>query len=178
GGRPPAGEGAPVTLPPFLREPFATAMSQSLLLPAFVALFGVVAALFLRGQATAMPLVRSRGSVPEWPEPNYFPDDDDYVEYTVDRAAFDAVDDSESWDTWYAEPDERHEPHERYEADERYEPDEPEEPLTAPIPMRVDHWPNSHRPEFVAADAPAPPRRGRHYRDDDDDPGAYGLHSM
>jgi hypothetical protein len=33
----------------FLREPFATAMSQSLLLPAFVALFGVIAALFLLG---------------------------------------------------------------------------------------------------------------------------------
>ena len=36
-------------LPAFLHEPFAAALSQSLLLPAFVALFGVVAALFLRG---------------------------------------------------------------------------------------------------------------------------------
>ena len=35
--------------PSFLHEPFSTALSQSLLLPAFVALFGVVAALFLRG---------------------------------------------------------------------------------------------------------------------------------
>ena len=88
GGRPPTGEGAAVTLPPFLHDAFAAAMSQSLLLPAFVALFGVVAALFLRGQPTVRP-----PSAPTWepPEPNYFPDDDDYVEYTVDRAALDAL---------------------------------------------------------------------------------------
>ncbi len=36
-------------LPEFLHEPFAAAMSESTLLPAFVALFGVVAALFLVG---------------------------------------------------------------------------------------------------------------------------------
>jgi len=124
GGRPVAGEGTPVTLPPFLHEPFATAMSQSLLLPAFVALFGVVAALFLRGQATAAPLVRPRASVPEPPEPNYFPDDDDYVEYTVDRTEFDAVDDSEPSDTWYPEPDESR---------------------TAPIPVHVEPPPRPGR---------------------------------
>ena len=38
-----------MNLPPFLHEPFATAMSQSILLPAFVALFGVLAAIFLVG---------------------------------------------------------------------------------------------------------------------------------
>ena len=58
---------------------------------------------------------------PELPEPNYFPDDDDYVEYTVDRAAFDAVYDSEPRDSWYAEPD---------------------EPLTSPIPVHVDPVPS------------------------------------
>ncbi|MDQ2629273.1 MAG: MFS transporter, partial [Actinomycetota bacterium] len=36
-------------LPDFLHEPFAAAMSESTLLPAFVALFGVVAALFMVG---------------------------------------------------------------------------------------------------------------------------------
>lgn len=118
GGRPPAGEGAQVTLPPFLHEPFATAMSQSLLLPAFVALFGVVAAMFLRGQVT--PAAAPARYV-EPAEPNYFPDDDDYVEYTVDRAAFDAVYDSEPRDSWYAEPD---------------------EPLTSPIPVHVDPVPS------------------------------------
>jgi hypothetical protein len=50
----PAGAPAPgnpgvANLPAFLHEPFATAMSQSILLPAFVALFGVVAAMFLVG---------------------------------------------------------------------------------------------------------------------------------
>jgi len=177
GGRPVAGEGTPVTLPPFLHEPFATAMSQSLLLPAFVALFGVVAALFLRGQATAAPLVRPRTSVPEPPEPNYFPDDDDYVEYTVDRTEFDAVDDSDPWD-WYDAPAE---PDEDYEDDYApYESEDADEPRTSPIPMRVDHWHSPRRPEVMKADAPSAPRRGRHYREDDeaDDPGVYGLHSM
>lgn len=118
GGRPAAGEGTAVTLPPFLHEPFATAMSQSLLLPAFVALFGVVAAMFLRGQVTP---AAAPARYLEPAEPNYFPDDDDYVEYTVDRAAFDAVYDSEPRDSWYTEPD---------------------EPLTSPIPVHVDPVPS------------------------------------
>ncbi len=46
---PDAGKGAALQLPEFLREPFAAAMSQSMLLPAFIALFGVVAALFMVG---------------------------------------------------------------------------------------------------------------------------------
>ncbi len=46
--RSPRGPGA-LRLPDFVREPFAAAMSQSTLLPAFIALFGVLAALFLVG---------------------------------------------------------------------------------------------------------------------------------
>lgn len=46
---PQGGKGAALQLPEFLREPFAAAMSQSMLLPAFVALFGVAAALFMVG---------------------------------------------------------------------------------------------------------------------------------
>jgi EmrB/QacA subfamily drug resistance transporter len=46
-------EGSVTQLPEFLHEPFAAALSQALLLPAFVALFGVVAALFLRGTGEA-----------------------------------------------------------------------------------------------------------------------------
>src|SRR6478735_6623869 len=42
-------EGAVTELPAWLHEPFAAAMSQSMLLPAFFALFGVVAAVFLLG---------------------------------------------------------------------------------------------------------------------------------
>ena len=45
----PRGEGAVALLPAFLHEPFSAAMSQTLLLPAFIALFGVGAALFLLG---------------------------------------------------------------------------------------------------------------------------------
>jgi EmrB/QacA subfamily drug resistance transporter len=43
------GSGALLRLPEFLREPFSAAMSQSMLLPAFVALFGVAAALCMVG---------------------------------------------------------------------------------------------------------------------------------
>ncbi|GBG40364.1 MFS transporter [Mycobacterium montefiorense] len=50
---PPTGPGSPlraaVQLPDSLREPFSAAMSQSMLLPAFVALLGLVAALFMVG---------------------------------------------------------------------------------------------------------------------------------
>jgi MFS-type transporter involved in bile tolerance (Atg22 family) len=46
------GESDVTQLPPFLYDPFAHAMSQSILLPAFAALFGVVAAIFLIGPST------------------------------------------------------------------------------------------------------------------------------
>jgi EmrB/QacA subfamily drug resistance transporter len=42
-------EAATGQLPELLREPFAAALSQSMLLPAFIALFGVIAALFMVG---------------------------------------------------------------------------------------------------------------------------------
>jgi EmrB/QacA subfamily drug resistance transporter len=44
----PPGQAA-MELPEFLREPFSVALSQSVLLPAFVALFGVIASLFMVG---------------------------------------------------------------------------------------------------------------------------------
>jgi EmrB/QacA subfamily drug resistance transporter len=46
---PASGKGAALQLPDFLHEPFSAAMSQSMLLPAFIALFGVAAALFMVG---------------------------------------------------------------------------------------------------------------------------------
>ncbi|UVO14736.1 MFS transporter [Mycobacterium sp. SVM_VP21] len=49
GGRQPEHASAVLQLPEFLHEPFAAAMSEATLLPAFVALFGVVAALFMVG---------------------------------------------------------------------------------------------------------------------------------
>ncbi|MCV7229847.1 DHA2 family efflux MFS transporter permease subunit [Mycolicibacterium komossense] len=45
----PSGEGSIEQLPPFLHQPFSAALSQSMLLPAFIALFGIIAALFLLG---------------------------------------------------------------------------------------------------------------------------------
>ncbi len=53
GSGPPGGPGAGLEMPEFLHEPFAAAMSQSMLLPAFVALFGIGAALFLVGGTSA-----------------------------------------------------------------------------------------------------------------------------
>jgi hypothetical protein len=126
GGQQPAAEGSVTKLPPYLHEPFSAALSQSLLLPAFVALFGVVAALFLRGfgdrprpapdgvdddpdeleaftAALRSPSHTDRfvaaggrgygrtykphsrvAPLPPAAEPDYFPDDDEYVEYTID----------------------------------------------------------------------------------------------
>ncbi|OBB11001.1 MFS transporter, partial [Mycobacteriaceae bacterium 1482268.1] len=66
------GEGSVTQLPGFLHEPFAAAMSQSLLLPAFVALFGVVAALFLLGFASRPT---ARGQAVD--DDEYWDDDDD-----------------------------------------------------------------------------------------------------
>ena len=45
----PRGESDVMHLPPFLHAPFAAALAQSMLLPAFVALFGVIAAIFMVG---------------------------------------------------------------------------------------------------------------------------------
>ncbi|MGV0656727.1 MFS transporter [Mycolicibacterium thermoresistibile] len=50
----PAGEQTKV-LPEFLHAPYAAAMAQSMLLPAFVALFGVLAAIFLAGIVLSTP---------------------------------------------------------------------------------------------------------------------------
>ncbi len=89
GGAPAGAEGQASALPEFLREPFSAALSQSLLLPAFVALFGVVAALFLRGSVGAPRLVTGLPA-PRVPVPpqhsvdEHWHDEDDYVEYTVD----------------------------------------------------------------------------------------------
>lgn len=99
GGSAPVGEGAVTALPAFLHGPFAAAMSQSILLPAFVALFGVVAALFLLGfGGRSAPVSGAAAEVD--PEARtdvmhaaahademydaYDFDDDDYLEYTVE----------------------------------------------------------------------------------------------
>jgi EmrB/QacA subfamily drug resistance transporter len=84
-GAPGGAEGSAAQLPDFLREPFATAMSQSLLLPAFVALFGVIAALFLLGYQPARPAAVAAAEPDEYWDDSDYVDDDDYLEFTVHR---------------------------------------------------------------------------------------------
>lgn len=55
--------GTLLQLPGFVREPFAAAMSQSMLLPAFIALFGIAAALFLLGFVPALAARAGFGGV-------------------------------------------------------------------------------------------------------------------
>ena len=142
--QPAQGEGSVTRLPSFLHEPFAAAMSQSLLLPAFFALFGVVAAMFLLGFGNAELLDddvddvdldpdmhdadRSAGYAVEYGGDEAFVDDDEYLEYTV---SWDDPDPAEPlvWD----EPDPP-------------EPLAPAEPLvpaddsvTEPMRSRADH---------------------------------------
>ncbi len=81
----PAGGSGALQLPEFLREPFSTAMSQSTLLPAFIALFGIVAALLLVG---FRPWARGGGD-PRGSQVGFVDgeegDDDDYVELILRR---------------------------------------------------------------------------------------------
>jgi EmrB/QacA subfamily drug resistance transporter len=87
----PVGEGAALRLPEFLREPFSTAMAQSMLLPAFIALFGIVAAVLLvglrprdaRSRAGGDP--RCHGSQVGVVDADEGDDDDDYVEVILRR---------------------------------------------------------------------------------------------
>lgn len=77
--------GGALRLPGFLREPFSAAMAQSMLLPAFVALFGIVAALFLVGFAPSVIL--GAGADPDRPagrDPDGPADDDDGPDFDDD----------------------------------------------------------------------------------------------
>src|SRR4051812_33859764 len=85
------GEGSVTRLPAWLHEPFAAAMAQSMLLPAFFALFGVVAAMFLLGFGDPDRLVedddvddadRDASYAVEYGGDETVVDDDEDVEYT------------------------------------------------------------------------------------------------
>jgi MFS family permease len=77
--------GATLQLPAFVRQPFSAAMSESVLLPAFVALFGIVAALFLIGFAPEVQARASRSAdSPGRPDDDVDDyDDDNYVEFIL-----------------------------------------------------------------------------------------------
>ena len=138
GAESPAGDGAGL-LPAFLQEPFSAAMSQTLLLPAFFALFGVGAALFFLGFGSPKSAVlddrgggapdRDGGDAFAWSDDEGFAvDHDEYVEYTV------------SWDD--AEPVRSRRP--------LVEPDV--EPATEPLASRSQHL--LHAPADLWHDEP------------------------
>lgn len=84
-------DGPAPALPGYLHGAFSEALAQSLLLPAFVALIGVVGAIFLRGFATEPTAPNAGMPVPEVQPVDeqhsldeQWDDEDDYVEYTVD----------------------------------------------------------------------------------------------
>jgi len=140
----PRPEGALEQLPPAVRAPFAAAMSQAMLLPAFVALLGVVAALFLLGGARRVPASEEEFSDPDGEysvdEGEY--DDDEYVEYVVDRDHT-GDRDTEDRDT---------------EVFERVDP----EPA-ADAETTTHEW-RSILDQLLAESEPDPPSRGRHSR--------------
>ncbi|WP_425436355.1 MFS transporter [Mycobacterium terramassiliense] len=74
---------ASAQLPEFLREPFSTAMAQSVLLPAFIALFGIIAALFLVGFARSALTAWDAADAGDVVDDDY--DDDEYVEFILLR---------------------------------------------------------------------------------------------
>jgi len=124
------GGGSVVALPAFLHEPFAAAMSQALLLPAFIALFGVIGALFMLGFPTVRPAAvdggvdddvadadRLAGYAVDYGGDETFVDDDEYLEYTV------------SWDDDEPEPRRPQAPNiDRFD-----------ETVTEPMRSRTDH---------------------------------------
>ncbi|WP_105366794.1 MFS transporter [Mycobacterium sp. ITM-2016-00316] len=84
-------DGPAPALPGALHGAFSEALAQSLLLPAFIALVGVVGAIFLRGFATGPIAPSAVVQVPEVQPVDeqhsldeHWDDEDDYVEYTVD----------------------------------------------------------------------------------------------
>lgn len=147
-----AAEGAvTLRLPGFLREPFSAAMSQSLLLPAFIALFGIVAALFLAGFAPS-------ASADEDLIDHDYDDDDDYVEFILRREP----DIAPTPETPMAAP--RARPIGFARNGSHVDAGRSFRPMAEFAP-----------PPFESAgEAP----RGQHYRrDPDDDPAGYGRHS-
>jgi hypothetical protein len=111
------GDDMAMVLPPFLQGPFSAAMSQTLLLPAFIALVGVGAALFFLGfgDPRSTLLDSENDGYPVDPDDGFAPDEDDYVEYTVvwdgdESVVADFVPESDT------EPVESRVPHEPYDA--------------------------------------------------------------
>ena len=189
--QPPGGAGdegaATLQLPEFLRDPFAAAMSQSVLLPAFVALFGIVAALFLVGFAPSA-IAGGPPDARDVVDDDY--DDDEYVEFILLRQAEPAPAPRTAYgrqsgaeppaDGWHGARDDpvpQRQPigfaHNGFHVNssQRFRP-------------VTEHSARAYRsvPRDRLAPAPERPQSGlargeRHRRDPDDDPAGYGRHS-
>jgi EmrB/QacA subfamily drug resistance transporter len=159
--RPGAGPGgASLQLPTFLRDPFSVAMAQSVLLPAFIALFGIVAALFLVGFRPSA-VVGGDQFDDDVVDDDY--DDDEYVEFILLR-----------------EPDARPLPR----ASIRQAPREEASPAAdvwdcAPAPRSgpIDLAHNGSRVDGGRSLQPIAPQDHRYLPDPDDEPTGYGRHS-
>ena len=163
-------------------------MSQSMLLPAFVALFGIVAALFLVGglprRIPGPEFSDDDDDVTDWiPIYDEGYDDDEYLEYEVSR------------EPDYYRPAYPPAPVEAYDATEQFLWRRPE---PEPEPIRFAHngfHVDESRSRFAdlfgdfRIDEAEPrsrhrltdgsePVRPRHYRDGFDDAETYGRHSM
>ncbi|MCV7175733.1 MFS transporter [Mycolicibacterium sphagni] len=180
------GEMAVLRLPSYLHEPFSAALSQSMLLPAFVALFGIVGALFVLGGLNSRSAPSDLGAAEEITDeiPVYDEgydegyDDDDYIEYVV-------------------EPTHRPVPREAREVDDETEViewrrpvEEPPSPVVAPVePIGFAHNGFHVASELHAqelGDGPPAPRSRHRLTDESesrpsrhhlDDAQTYGRHS-
>ncbi|ULP39653.1 MFS transporter [Mycolicibacterium rufum] len=158
-------EGSVAQLPGFLHAPFAAAMSQAMLLPAFIALFGVVAALFLIGMGSsrfvpaAPPADRAAGDGGlddnDDDDEDFAADDDEYVEYVVD------------WSDTDADTDVLH----------RTPAPEPRRVAPEPAPVASEAETTTHEWRSILDQllSESAPRNGRHGSAADDD--AHGRHS-
>ncbi len=180
---------AVLKLPAFLHDPFATALSQSMLLPAFVALFGIIGALFLvGGLPRRIPGPGFSGDddvtdrIPVYDE-GY--DDDEYIEYEVSR---------EPDYHWPAYPAPLDESDEETEQILWHRPEPEPEPKPIGFAHNGFHVAQDHgriadlfadfhtddvepRSRHRLSDG-GEPHRPRHYRDEADDAETYGRHAL
>jgi MFS family permease len=178
---------AVLSLPSFLHEPFSAALSQSMLLPAFVALFGIVAALFVLGglgpRSARQGMDTDDDITDEIPayDDGYADDgydDDEYVEYVVEPTYRPAplpepVDDETEVIEWQRPV---------------HEPESPAEPIGfAHNGFHVDGESHYRTLESVAPEPaprsrhrladPSEPQPARHYRDEGAAIETRGRHS-
>lgn len=156
---------AVLQLPSFLHEPFSAALSQSMLLPAFAALFGIVAALFVLGGLGRTVVRRDDRDEITDQLPIYDDgyDDDEYVEYEVERPAVaPPVPDVRDAET---------------EVIRWHRPAVEHKPLVDPLELghngfHVDDGASRHRLSDAGGS-----REARHYRDDSAEVRTHGRHS-